>query len=165
MIRAILQLSKWNRKKCWFDLFWMKYSKYKMTYPTNLRTKNMVLKMYQILIALSTYVIFYENVEISMQVSNRQFFHWNDVFSRNYFWLGYASCKHLFCGLISFVDSVNDCVYNRSQKDCNTFFSMGFGMQLTHRMIVLIYRSMNKYQSFGEQTTSVASCIRHRFIK
>jgi len=37
--------------------------------------------MYQTLIALSTYIIFLsvENVKISMQVSNRQLFQYNDI--------------------------------------------------------------------------------------
>jgi len=35
------------------------------------------------------------------------------------------------------------------QKDCNTFFSMGFGMQFAHRL-VLIHGSINKNQSLNE---------------
>jgi len=41
----------------------------------------------------------------------------------------------LCCGLISFTDSADTCVYNRSQKDCNTFISMDFEMQLAHQAI------------------------------
>jgi len=41
---------------------------------------------------------------------------------------------------------------NRSKKDCNISFSMSFGMQPTHRAIVLICGSMNKKnQSLDEQ--------------
>jgi len=42
-------------------------------------------------------------------------------------------------------------MYTHRIKDCNRFFSMIFGMQLTYRLI-FTYGSINKNQSLGEQT-------------
>jgi len=75
MIRVILQLSKW--KKCRFD-FWTKIFKIQ-NYVSQIYTKNVknVSNSHSTLYIHNFLSL--ENVEISMQVSNRQFFHRNDV--------------------------------------------------------------------------------------
>ena len=40
----------------------------------------------------------FKNVEISMQVSNRQLFHHNDIFSTNYFW-DITDILQAYCGI------------------------------------------------------------------
>jgi len=90
ILRKLLWLERYcncqNKIKKNVDLtFEQKYSKYKITYHIFI---SKILKMYETLIALSTYVIFYHSKMLKFWCKFQQLFHHNDVFSRNYFWLG-----------------------------------------------------------------------------
>ena len=100
MIRTILQLSKWNRKKKYIYIYiYTSIQSNENIQNIRLQTIRLLSQIYikNIKNISNSHCTLYicnflslENVEISMQVSNRQLFHHNenDVFSRNYFWLG-----------------------------------------------------------------------------
>ena len=71
----------------------------------------------------------------------------------------YASCKKsLYCDLISFADSSMLVCTAGLYEGCNTFFSMSFSSCLLTEQLILIYKSMSKNQSLGEQAALQSFC-------